>query len=783
MNRPLLWVALAIAAGIGAAAMGAASYPAVFVAVFILGLVCSFLPWRTFYLQPLGIFLLFASVGALSYAARHNGPPGDSLSRAIGASADGTWTLEGRVRDAQLWHTTDRSQNLIVDVDRVRAGDTEWTLRGRVFVRVYESGQPVYTDERVRLTGAASIRLGEVNPGVLGYEDYLRRRGIHSHVSVAGRAVERRLPARPWRAGYWGSRLRQVQAACLARTVPGDTLPFVLSVWLGDSLRSSSDAYRAYVDSGTAHILSVSGLHLAIVFASAQLVLRLAVRGERLRTGLVLVVVWAFAFAAGAGVACVRAAAMVTVYLAGVFFRREADAPSSLGLSAAVILLGNPDLLLDVGFQLSFLSMASILLYTEPLAESLTRVPRFLRDSVGATLSAQLLPLPVAAHAFHTLPLAAPLANLVVVPLLAVVLWLTFLTVVCGLLPGNVGALFGHALVLPVYLIREVAHGVSSLPGARLTLVSPTLPVMGIYLAAAAVFWGALRRPGARRMALAAVLLVVALVLWRPTARPAEIVFLDVGAGDAAFVSTAGGTTLLIDGGNRVDRDGRERVVVPYLRSNRVKRLDYVVASHSDADHLLGLMAVVEHFDVGAALLARTGESDPAAEPFLALCARRKVPVYRLARGDSVRLKGGRLEVLYPPQEGVEGSSANNRSLVLRLEWAGPSVLFAGDIEEAAEKAVAEVDCHAGILKVPHHGSLTSSTEAFIEAVAPRQCIVSTGRLNGRLLAKEAVLERYRVRNIGIWRTDWLGGIRVTPAEGGYRMEGTRRARGYPVPE
>ncbi|MDX9973406.1 MAG: DNA internalization-related competence protein ComEC/Rec2, partial [FCB group bacterium] len=774
MNRPLVWVALAIAAGIGAAAMGAASQPAVVVLVFILGLVFSFLPWRTYYLQPLGVVLVFAAVGALSYSARHTGLPGDPLSRAIGAARDRTWTFEGRVHDAQLWHAADRTQNLVLDVERARAGDTELSVRGRVFVRGYELKAPVYTDERVRLTGQASIVLGEVNPGVLGYEDYLRRRGIHSYVSVAGRTIVRQLPARPWQAGHWGSRLRQVQAAHLARTVPEDTLPFVLCVWLGDSLRSSDDVYQAYVDSGTAHILSVSGLHLAIVFASAQLVLRMMVRRERLRMGLVLVTVWAFAFAAGASVACVRAAAMVTVYLAGLFFRRDADAASSLGLSASAILLANPGLLLDAGFQLSFLSIASILLYAEPLAETLTRVPRALGEPVGATLSAQILPLPVVAHAFHTLPLAAPLANLAVVPLLTAVLWLTFLTVASGLLPGEAASLFGHALALPVYLIRAVAQGVSSLPGVRLTLLSPTLPVMGLYLAAAAAFWMALKRPNTRRMCAAAGLLAVTVAFWRPLTYPAELVFLDVGAGDAAFVRTAGGTTLLIDGGNRLDRNGRERVVVPYLQSNHVRRLDYVIASHSDADHLLGLMAVVEKFDVGAALLARTGEDDPAEAPFLALCARREVPVYRLARGDAVTLEGGRLEALYPPQEGAEGLSSNNRSLVLRLEWSGPSVLFAGDIEEGAEGRVAEVDCRADILKVPHHGSLTSSSVPFIEAVAPQQCIVSTGRLNGRLLAKDAVLERYRARNAGIWRTDYLGGIRVTPVEGGYRMESTR---------
>lgn len=782
MNRPLVWVALAVATGIGAAAMGAALFFPLILLVFVLGFVFSFLPWRTYYLQPMGVFLVFAAVGALGYSLRHAGPPGDPLSRAIATSTSDPWTLEGRIRSAQLWHPDDKIQRLVLDVERVRAQGVESPLRGRIYVRLADADAPLFTDELVRVTGQPSLALSEVNPGVLGYEDFLRRRGIHSAVRARGAALERLLPARPWRAAYWASRLRQAQAALLARTVPADTLPFVMTVWLGDSLRSTDDSYYAYVDSGTAHILSVSGLHLAIVFASAQLMLRLLVKRERLRMGLVLVAVWAFAFAAGASVACVRAASMVTVYLAGLFVRRESDAASALGLSAAVCLLTNPDLLLDVGFQLSFLSIASILLYADPLAESLTRVPRFLQGSMGATLSAQLLPLPFAVHAFHTLPLAAPLANLAVVPLLAAVLWLTFLTVACGLLPGDVATLFGHALALPVYLIRAIAQGIASLPGGRLTLVSPTLPVMGLYLAAAAALWAALKQPSTRRSALAAGLFIVAAVFWHPSTRSAEIVFLDVGAGDSSFVRTSGGTTLLIDGGDRLDRNGRERVVLPYLQSNRVRRLDYVIASHSDADHLTGLLAVVENVEVGAALLARNDGPNEAEKPFLDLCSRRNVPIYRLARGDTVKLAGGRLEALYPGPEGAVGPGTNNQSLVLRLEWSGPSVLFAGDIEAEAEGALADTDCRADILKVPHHGSATSSTAPFIDAVAPRQCVVSTGLLRGRPLAKEAVLERYTARNIGIWRTDHLGGIRVTPQDGGYRMQGTRRARGYPVP-
>jgi competence protein ComEC len=281
----------------------------------------------------------------------------------------------------------------------------------------------------------------------------------------------------------------------------------------------------------------------------------------------------------------------------------------------------------------------------------------------------------------------------------------------------------------------------------------------------------------------AALLLALAAAFWRPWRQPAELVFLDVGAGDAAFLRTTGGSTVLIDGGDRIDAAGAERVVTPFLRSNRVARLDYVVATHSDADHLTGVQAVVEEFRVETVLLPLRQAPDEAEKGFLALCERRKVPVRRLCRGDTVALAGGKLTALHPPPDWSASASPNEGSLALRLEWAGPTVLFAGDIEAEAETALVRTPCAADILKVPHHGSRTSSTEPFLAAVGPADAVVSTGLLRGRELARPDVLARYERRGIRVWRTDRLGGIRVTPREGGYRIESARRQRGYPVPE
>lgn len=185
--------------------------------------------------------------------------------------------------------------------------------------------------------------------------------------------------------------------------------------------------------------------------------------------------------------------------------------------------------------------------------------------------------------------------------------------------------------------------------------------------------------------------------------------------------------------------------------SQGVKRLDAVVATHADRDHIGGLPYIVDHFRVGEVLLS-CGAEDDRERPLLEACTRRGVPVHRLKRGDTVDLEDGRLEVLHPPDPWPAEKNDNNRSLVLRLTWSGPTMLFPGDAQAEAEKELVENECPASVLKAPHHGSNTSSTPAFIDAVSPADCIVSTGNSRSREVADPEIdryldfgkLDRYR---------------------------------------
>lgn len=781
MQRPFLWLALMLVAGVVAADVGQITSPFLPVMAGFLGLATALLPFRMSRAQPFGLALTFLAIGMLAWQVRHTGPPGDALSRAAALQPGAQWTLEGRVRRAQLLGPGDEYLSFIIDVERAGVGFAVGPMEGRVEARWFAPDGPVFVDDYVRVTGPLRDALGEVNFGVSGYEDYLRRLGVHSAIRLRGpSAVHCLAPGRWWRPSHLASTFRHGQAERLARAIPKDAQPFILAVWLGDSYSQGPHGYDVYVESGTAHIFSVSGLHMAIIYASASTALRSVVRRRRLRIGICLGAVWLYALLTGAQVACLRSATMISIYLVAEMLEREPDGPTALSLAAIGFLLYNANLLYDIGFQLSFLSIASIMLYSGPLAERFRRLPRWLGASMATSLAAQILPLPVAVYTFHVVPLYATIANLLVVPILTLVLWLCFATSLLAMISIDVASLFGYALWPLVAAIHALASAVVSVPGSSLRLTNPTTAALVFYAVTSIALLMALGTPTRSRSwwLVVAGALAMTVVLWQPYALPAEVVFLDVGHGDASFIRTESGSTVLIDGGNRTDSyDQGRRVVAPFLWANHTTRLDYVVGTHEDADHIGGLAYIMGHFPVGCLVLPPNPKPGAGERELLSLCATRGVPVRRITCGGKLDLGGAMLEALHPPLDWPASHGDNDGSLVMRLSWNGPSVLFPGDVEAVAERRLALLDCRADLMKAPHHGSRTSSSLPFLEAVGAAHAIVSTGLFRGRESANPEVMRRYESAGIRTWRTDRLGAIRVRMRGHAYELTSAREAR------
>lgn len=242
--------------------------------------------------------------------------------------------------------------------------------------------------------------------------------------------------------------------------------------------------------------------------------------------------------------------------------------------------------------------------------------------------------------------------------------------------------------------------------------------------------------------------------------------FVDVGQGDCTFIRTAFGKNLLVDGG---EEEYGKNVLMPYLLDRGVSSIDYMIVSHFDSDHVGGLFYILKNMDVKNVLIGMQYEYNKNFSDFLKLVKEKNIRLKILKLGDNFAIdKSLCMEVLWPPSKKmIDENGINNNSLVFKLNNVEFSCLFTGDIEEIAEREILKYykndlkKLNSDVIKVPHHGSNTSSSLDFLEAVQPKVCIIEVGKKNRFGHPNDEIIERYENINCKIYRTDEMGEITI----------------------
>ena len=416
---------------------------------------------------------------------------------------------------------------------------------------------------------------------------------------------------------------------------------------------------------------------------------------------------------------------------------------------------------------------------------------RYLVNTIVVSLAVQLMLLPLLVVYFHRLSVSSLILNVAVSVLIAI---LSFVSLI-ALLVSCLSITFAHPLFAAADGVNWLmVHAVD--PLARIGMTSMRLPeysggaawlfflyyVPLIVLMVALTRWQPLSAPRSAASSKKATVVVAAAVMQlilivvvvghpfstKATAGLLRIDFLDVGQGDAALITMPDGTTLLIDGGGRpsfhqheiYERDSRsigEMVVSEYLWWRGLDSVDYVLATHADADHIDGLNDVVRNFSVKSALVGRTPADDVEYAKFSQTVHSSTTPVEVVQAGDVLHFGGVTATVLWPNSS--TASSQNNDSVVLKLQFGERSVLFTGDIEKDAERQLVAQNLSVDVVKVPHHGSRTSSTEAFVAATSPQLAIISVGRTSMFGHPHPEVVERWKNSGAQVLTTGQCGTI------------------------
>lgn len=585
------------------------------------------------------------------------------------------------------------------------------------------------------------------NPGEFDEFTYYRSRNIGGRIFADSYAVRDE--------GYdflqhvlW--ELRQKMVECLFGAMEEDDAGLMCAMILGEKTYLPDDEKELYQKIGIGHMLVISGLHISLLAAGLFFFLRSCVMP--MKQAVIVTVVFLFAYGKFTGfpLAASRAVLMMCCALFARYTGRCYDAPSALSLSGIVTLIQEPEQLFQCGFLLSYTAVAGILLFA-PVMER-AQIKSKVAQAFFSSASVSVMTLPVILWFYNEICPYSVFVNMIVLPFLSLLIGVGAL--------GGIFALFcpaGGAALLETahYILRfyeMVCRIVSQLPYSSVVTGRPPLWCVVLYYAILVLAVCCyLKRDGGQRprsLAAGAAALCVCLFFFRP-----EFEFLytqlDVGQGDCACVFYQD-KTYLIDAGSSSKSEIGKYTVQKFLKFYGRSRIDAVFVSHSDADHTNGIVELAEHqadwgILIGKAVLPAVEKRDENYEALVRTLSRYGVPVYYMKKGDRFCEGEFALSCLHPyPEYGWENE--NDYSLTLDLSCRGLRILCTGDLEEGGEQKILESGALAqngyDVLKVGHHGSKTSTSDAFLQAVSPKYAFISAGKRNRYGHPADVTLER-----------------------------------------
>lgn len=621
----------------------------------------------------------------------------------------------------------------------------------------------LHTSGRVVLCGKLEELTSLRNPGGFDAALYNQLQRIGGRLSGA-----QLLAVRPEVSLWQQLELWRLELCTRLEKIAGRELGGILSgMVLGGSSRLDEEARELFTANGIAHLLSVSGTHLLLL--TGLLVSALRPVPPPWRQLLVAAVLALYAALCGLRPPVLRALLMCVVLLFG---DSGAKRGRLLCLVAVLLLLWKPLWLLDVGFQLSFAAAAG-LVWLLPACKRLvgTRLPEPVSTGLAVTLAAQLAVVPVEVCSFHQLSLISLVSNLLLVPLLELA---TQLALVGLLLPFGAFLVQLAAAILEQVLLQ--AGWLAALPHS--TVVVGDLPVWCwlLYYAALALLadfgWLKLFSNKERYLAMGCCLTVIfGTVCWQyKRTLPLTAYFLDVGQGDCCVVVTPAQRVAVIDTGGLRSLDTGSRVVTPFLRSLGYSRIDVLLLSHYDFDHVGGAASLLRQLQVKKLLLPQEEvkeDSRALQQKILQQAAKAGVQSVEMAQaGRVLQLDAAtQLAVLDTP---AAPTSGNEASTLAAVRSSRGSLLFTGDMGVERERELTELGSYM-VLKAGHHGSRHSTGSEFLAQVRPQLTVLSCGRGNRYGHPHAETLERVRAARSAVARTDEQGCIKVVFDEKGIK--------------
>lgn len=545
--------------------------------------------------------------------------------------------------------------------------------------------------------------------------------------------------------------------------LPKEHVGILEGMIIGDTSYVSDEVKNNFRDSGISHLLAVSGSNVAYILILCKFAFE-KIFGRNVSNFLTILFIVLFSMLSGMSASVVRAAIMAIVIILSEFLIQKPNTHASISFSALLILLYNPITIYDVGFVLSFSGTIGIVIFNKKISELLESKIKIDKDKIigkiiavfietlSVALSAQIAVTPITLYYFNTFSCVSILANLIIVPATGSITIVGIIMYVTSLVCVPIAKVISYFIYSIISFVIFVASLFAQIPGSSILLPTPSIIIILMYyIIVYNLFFAKNKKVYVILLATISVLIIMKFI---PN-KYINVNMIDVGQGDAVYVETAKGKTVLVDSGGTEgsDYDIGENILVPYILDRGKVCIDYAFLSHMHEDHIEGIYAVIQKLKLKNLIIGKQETDNELYSKVVELANKYNVNIIEVKQGDELIIEGVIFDVISAKEN---DKNVNNMSLILRMTYGEVSMLFTGDAEKELEE---NINVKTNILKVSHHGSKTSSTEEFLKKNMPQVALISVGENNSYGHPNKEVLERLKKINAYIYRTDLNGEI------------------------
>lgn len=588
--------------------------------------------------------------------------------------------------------------------------------------------------------------------------------------------------------------------------LPAGTKEICVGILIGEREDISEQITEAFKESNLTHMLAVSGAHMSYVVLGISIVLKkLGKRSQKIITILFLCF---FVGLTKFTPSVERAGIMTIMSIIATLMYRQPDVYNNLACSGLIILIINPYTLLDIGFQLSYAGTIGIVLFDKKILKYIElktktvgyrvmlgkinkdefcnevkwkvikKAIKFIINLFALTISANLMIIPVMMFNFNTISLTFWVSNIIAGPFIGIIMILGFIVYVVSIFSMNLANIIAMPLNILIQILLKIAEVCSKLPGSSIIVKTPNVvEIMSYYIIIfGCIFYRDILNKFRIKKEIKYIVICILIIniclglIENIGIKNLRIYFVDVGQGDCTLIRTPHNKTVIIDGGGSEKDDGfdvGEKTVLPYLLDRRIKKIDYMMISHFDSDHIGGLLYILENISVDNVIISKQGKMSANYNYFKNIIKGKKINVIMVKEGDRVHVdKNIYFDILFPEDTLINSNILNNNSIVAKLHYNKVSMIFTGDIESIAEKQI--INKYVGtkklkttILKVAHHGSKSSSIQSILNLMQPEIALIGVGSKNTFGHPNSGVLERLKNMETKIYRTDNNGEIEI----------------------